>query len=141
MSPVYHVRRPTALGRCLGNIRGGATHRKSAVPRYQIAVDPLSPVRLGSDGVYTDRSGSLAVSHTRATVRHRLPYPIALAQTGLGDCALPEDPAEARRLWESARATFAELEAPELAEVQQRLSVLGGEDHLRSAPGRETMVW
>ena len=68
----------------------------------------------------------------------RLPYPIALAQAGLGDCARPDDPAAARQLWEQARAALADLGAAELPEVERRLA--GGEDQLRPSAGRGTMV-
>jgi tetratricopeptide (TPR) repeat protein len=136
------------LLRAEGRIGEAITHHRRAIELAASNHDVLQEWRLRhSFGVTLLRTGDREAAREMFTFalrlggRARLPYPIALAQTGLGDCALPEDPGEARRLWESARATFAELEAPELAEVQQRLSVLGGEDHLRSAPGRETMVW
>jgi DNA-binding SARP family transcriptional activator len=73
----------------------------------------------------------------RLALRTRLPYPIAEARAGLGDCLAGSDRAGARRLWELAREIYAELDAPELAEIEARL---GGEDQLRSGAGGETMV-
>ncbi|XVU25097.1 BTAD domain-containing putative transcriptional regulator [Actinoplanes sp. CA-054009] len=69
----------------------------------------------------------------------RMPYRIALAQAALGDCRAGDDPAEARRLLGQARAGLAALGAPELRDVEKSLAELGGEDHLRSGSGGETI--
>ncbi|SNY04627.1 AfsR/SARP family transcriptional regulator [Paractinoplanes atraurantiacus] len=69
----------------------------------------------------------------------RMPYRIALAQAALGDCLTAGDPDEARRLLGLARAGLAALGAPELRDVEKLLAQVGGEDHLRSGSGGETI--
>jgi tetratricopeptide (TPR) repeat protein len=69
----------------------------------------------------------------------RMPYLVANAQAGLGDCLAAADPAGARRLWEQARETFAALDAPERAGVERRLA-RRDRDQLHSASGGGTMV-
>ncbi|WP_433298704.1 BTAD domain-containing putative transcriptional regulator [Actinoplanes sp. CA-030573] len=91
-----------------------------------------------------DRSAAREMFEEAFRLAHqmRLPYPAAQARIGLGDCA--DDPGEARRFWELARDTFAELGAPELADVERRLAALrgdqGGADQLQPATERGTMV-
>ena len=74
------------------------------------------------------------------------PYPIALAQAGLGECLLAGDPARARRLLSEARATLAALSAPELRAVDILLAAsdgppaeFSGADHLRAGATGGTM--
>ncbi|MBU2663207.1 tetratricopeptide repeat protein [Actinoplanes bogorensis] len=91
-----------------------------------------------------DRTGarSLFERALEAGLASGLPHPIAVAKARLGGCLITDDPAAARRLLGQARAELAALEAPELADVEKSLAELGGtggEDHLRSRSGRETM--
>ncbi|MCO8274398.1 tetratricopeptide repeat protein [Actinoplanes sp. TRM 88003] len=71
--------------------------------------------------------------------RARLRWQIALAQAGLGECLIAEDPDEARRLLTRARATLADLDSPNRHDVDRTLALLGGTDHLRSSAVGETM--
>ena len=71
--------------------------------------------------------------------RVRLPYPIALAEAGLGSVLMADDPAEAGRLLGRARAVLAALEVPEVNDVEKLLAELGGEDHLRAGASGETI--
>ncbi|MBU2663208.1 tetratricopeptide repeat protein [Actinoplanes bogorensis] len=54
----------------------------------------------------------------------KVPYPIALAEAGLGACLVTADPAEAHRLLTRAGATLAALDAPELRDVEKALAAL-----------------
>ncbi|MBM2617266.1 tetratricopeptide repeat protein [Actinoplanes sp. LDG1-06] len=122
-----------------------ASHR-AAIDRAAMVHDPTQESRLwhgfGTTLRLTGDDAQARTAFERALLlarQSRLPYPIALAQAGLGDCLLGDDPQEARRLLEQARATLAGLEAPELRDVEKSLVALGGTDHLHSGAGGETM--
>jgi tetratricopeptide (TPR) repeat protein len=128
-----------------GRYAEAVAHHRSAIEVAITNRDPHQETRFRSGLGATllalgDRAAARAefTEALRLGRRLRLRYPIALAQVGLGDCAGPDDPAEARQLWRQARDVLAELEAPELAAVERRLA--GGEDHLQAAAGRGTMV-
>ncbi|MFG1989629.1 BTAD domain-containing putative transcriptional regulator [Actinoplanes sp. NPDC048988] len=71
--------------------------------------------------------------------RFRLAHGVAVAEAGLAECLIDEDPAEARRLFARAATALAAIEAPELTDVEKFLAELGGEDHRRAGAGGETI--
>ncbi|GAB2582892.1 SARP family transcriptional regulator [Paractinoplanes abujensis] len=124
-----------------------------AVAGYRRAIEAADQLRdpaqtsliYGEFGRALRRAGDPASARPMAEQALRLgrqsglPYAIALAEAALGECLTEADPREARRLLSRARVTLAELEAVEMRDVEKRLLDLGGEDHLRTGPGGETM--
>ncbi len=122
-----------------------------SIQRQAIAIaerlnDPMQQSKVWCAlGVTLRRAGDDPAARTafERALRHgrqaRLPYHVALARAGLGDCLILEQPAEARRLLTQAWETLTALEAPELTAVEKSLAALGGVDHLHATAAGETM--
>ncbi|MFC7273862.1 BTAD domain-containing putative transcriptional regulator [Paractinoplanes rhizophilus] len=93
-------------------------------------------------GLAGDRPAALDLHRRARRLAQTLhaPHLAACAEAGIAECLADDDPEQARRSWKAALKAFREMGAPEQFDVKRRLAALGGEDHLRPAAGRGTMV-
>ena len=106
-----------------------------AVAKHRLALDIMHGLRdrrmrpefLHELGTTLRLSGDLAAARSAFEESLRLgraiplPYHVAVAESGLAECLVDTEPAEARRLWSRAHDAFTRLGTPERFAVAERL--------------------